>query len=182
MQTEHELKSCPFCGGEAEHLLDQTTEQNHSVNCKKCCFSISRFYHGNSYLDKWNTRHAPDVSGADVGEILEVFDNCIRLAKPTEYSDTVILDCFPLSLAYEIRNLIRNLLQRPDVDLGMVLGALKGAKSVTSSVNHGKHHAIKRNDGNVLYGQTNEWCEWALKEVTPQIKKAIAHLEAAGVK
>lgn len=76
----NELKPCPFCGGEAEHLLDQTTEQNHSVNCKKCCFSISRFYHGNSYLDKWNTRHAPDVD----------WDNVLCLIKSMKEPETAV--------------------------------------------------------------------------------------------
>lgn len=58
-----------------------------------------------------------------------------------------------------------------------LLKALKEAWSVVSSINYGKNHVIKRSDGEVLYGQTDEWCMWALKEVLPKMEQAIARAE-----
>ena len=58
-----------------------------------------------------------------------------------------------------------------------LLEALKEAWSVVSSINYGKNHVIKRSDGEVLYGQTDEWCMWALKEVLPKMEQAIARAE-----
>lgn len=58
-----------------------------------------------------------------------------------------------------------------------MLEALKEAWSVISSINYGKNHVIKRSDGEVLYGQTDEWCKWALKESLPKVEQAIARAE-----
>lgn len=69
--------------------------------------------------------------------------------------------------------------QTKDVNAEL-LEALKEAWSVVSSINYGKNHVIKRSDGEVLYGQTDEWCMWALKEVLPKMEQAIARAEQKG--
>lgn len=51
-----ELLPCPFCGGEAEHGLDHTVEENHYIMCTRCCFDIGRFQHGDEYINVWNAR------------------------------------------------------------------------------------------------------------------------------
>ncbi len=57
--------------------------------------------------------------------------------------------------------------------------AIKDAVSVISSINYAKHHRIKREDGEVLYGQTGEWCEWAINEVLPKLRQLLK--ERAGM-
>lgn len=67
-QPQMQLLGCPFCGGEAEHKFDHTTEESHYVQCPRCCFSISRFYHDDDYLSIWNTRTPAeplDVEGVE---------------------------------------------------------------------------------------------------------------------
>ncbi len=73
-------------------------------------------------------------------------------------------------------------LQRPSVDLGLMLDALKKAESVISTINHAERHNIIEPDGGVLYWQTDDWVSWATKDQLPCIKEAIDHLESAGVK
>lgn len=89
-----------------------------------------------------------------------------------------------VSISYdnEAREYIKSIIeaqQQPDAEL---LEALKEAWSVVSSINYGKNHAIKRSDGEVLYGQTDDWCIWALKEVLPKMEQAITRAEQKGGK
>ena len=58
----------------------------------------------------------------------------------------------------------------------MSIEAMKQARSVISSINAGKHHALKKN-GETVYWQRDEWVRWALDEVLPLIDQAIAEAE-----
>ena len=54
--------------------------------------------------------------------------------------------------------------------------ALKQARSVISSINQGKQHALTRNEETVFW-QREEWVRWALDEVLPLIDEALAQPE-----
>jgi hypothetical protein len=54
--------------------------------------------------------------------------------------------------------------------------ALKLARSVISSINQGKQHALTHNDETVFW-QREEWVRWALDEVLPLIEEALAQPE-----
>lgn len=53
---------------------------------------------------------------------------------------------------------------------------LKLARSVISSINRGKQHALTHNEETVFW-QREEWVQWALDEVLPLIEEALAQPE-----
>ena len=62
-----------------------------------------------------------------------------------------------------------------------LLGALEEAKSVISSINYKGTTPFLR-DGGTFYGQTDDWCEWALNEILPVVRQAIARAEIKTLK
>jgi hypothetical protein len=58
----------------------------------------------------------------------------------------------------------------------MSIEAIKQARSVISSINAGKQHALTKN-GETVFWQREEWVRWALDEVLPLIDQAIAEAE-----
>lgn len=57
-----------------------------------------------------------------------------------------------------------------------LIEASKQARSVISSINAGKQHALTKN-GETVFWQREEWVRWALDEVLPLIDQAIAATE-----
>ena len=53
---------------------------------------------------------------------------------------------------------------------------MKQARSVISSINAAKHHALTMNDETVFW-QREEWVRWALDEILPMIDHAIEQAE-----
>lgn len=54
--TDAQLKPCPFCGGDAKHVIDHTTECVDQLYCTSCFASITdRDKHGDC-ITLWNAR------------------------------------------------------------------------------------------------------------------------------
>lgn len=119
-------------------------------------------------------------SVANTGDInAELLERAKALVKYCEWQINEGTDhhpTLPSAIVSAKEAISRAALTAPDVNAEL-LEALKEAWSVVSSINYGKNHVIKRSDGEVLYGQTDEWCMWALKEVLPKMEQAIARAE-----
>ena len=73
-----EMKSCPFCGGEAEYELSEwnTSPREHDICCKNGCAGVSMASKQQA-ITAWNTRatNAPNPS-PDNADALEALDVC----------------------------------------------------------------------------------------------------------
>ena len=56
--------------------------------------------------------------------------------------------------------------------------AFENAESVAASINAGKHHVIQVDDEKCFW-QREEWVRWAIDEVLPEIREALATIRAA---
>ncbi len=63
-----------------------------------------------------------------------------------------------------------------DTSTATVLGALRDALSVCTSVTTSRHRLVVT-EGCKLYAQTAEWCEWLEQEVAPKVEAAIQLIE-----
>ena len=55
--TEVKLKTCPFCGSEAE-MLEHT--KSYSIRCTKCnCMQAMWSFNKTEAINSWNTRYEP---------------------------------------------------------------------------------------------------------------------------
>jgi len=62
--------------------------------------------------------------------------------------------------------------------LKLSLPALENAESVAASINAGKRHAIQV-DEETCFWQREEWVRWAIDEVLPEIRQALAAIREA---
>lgn len=71
-----ELLPCPFCGGEARHFVDHTTEQCDEILCQSCCAVLSDFHLDGpqgACVAAWNTRDTrqrDEAVGAACADVL----------------------------------------------------------------------------------------------------------------
>ena len=54
------LKPCPFCGGEAELIIDEACYYKSQVYCKKCGVRTNRQHIPEIAVTTWNTRKPTD--------------------------------------------------------------------------------------------------------------------------
>lgn len=117
-------------------------------------------------------------------ELREMIKAAIPAQAPApKLSDKLLtlLKCLPEApfkehLKAEIDALAAQALPAAEPDL--LVDALKDARSVILSLNHGKHHQLTIGDEPV-YWQREEWIRWAIDEVLPKLDAAIAAPQAA---
>lgn len=115
-----------------------------------------RFNYGeNSSITGWSEWEKLQPRGR-----LETVEN--RVSEIQTYIDN--------GLGYELRALYTT--PQPAI-AGKVREALENAESVIASINAGKQHLVVLEDDRA-YWQREEWCLWAINEVLPQIKDALA--------
>lgn len=74
---DKDLKSCPFCGGEANfcYLVSKDNPMEYGVSCASCSASKRWYSSSQTALEAWNTR-ATDCTAVDVDALKrEVFVN-----------------------------------------------------------------------------------------------------------
>ncbi len=81
-----ELLPCPFCGGEADYLLDEENEFQFSAICKSCHAGTDSFYETASAGRAWNRRAALTAAPASAGvEVKKLEWNGGRAETPFGY-------------------------------------------------------------------------------------------------